>query len=51
MQYIKCYSDEKVRHLRNTKCIPVFGCCGPNTRHVARVEKSVKKHEPLGECF
>ena len=23
----------------------------PNTRDVARVEKRVKKHEALGECF
>ena len=32
------YSD-----LRNTKCIPVFGSCDPNTRDVARLEKSVKR--------
>ena len=25
--------------------------CDPNTQDVARLEKSIKKHEPLDECF
>ena len=29
----------------------MFGYFDPNTRDVSRLEKSVKKHEPLGECF
>ena len=29
-------------------CLDIFY---PNTRDVARLEKSVKKHEPLGDCF
>ena len=27
----------------------MFGYSDPNTRDVTRLEKSVKKHEPLGE--
>ena len=32
--------------------VSLFGYSDPNTRDVARLEKSVKKkNEPLGECF
>lgn len=41
----------RVIPLRNTKWISVIGCYDPNTRDVARREKSVKKHGPQGEGF
>ena len=37
--------------LRNTSWIAVFEYCDPTTRDVARLEKSVRKAAPLGECF
>ena len=40
------------RHdLRNTKGIPAFGYCDPNTWDVARLEESVKIHEPARRVF
>ena len=41
----------KVYYLRNTRLVPLLRYCDRNTRVVARLEKSIKNHEPLGECF